>query len=174
MDKHLCLLLATDFSSLRERFNRLRSKYDHLILSPHVLNTEYAQHTLRLKFQRPPSRHRIWWAPVYRGLVVDSRAQHYRALHTAVWLFLYLIIHANRSTGKSFRAVSTIAEDMGVSKATIKRWLRSLTRNGYVNYLRKGNVLQFEILKWKPLRQSTNRRILTQSYDTPGSPLEPK
>ena len=38
-----------------------------------------------------------WWAPVWKGLVMDSEAKHYRAMKNAVWLYVYCLLGANRS-----------------------------------------------------------------------------
>ena len=46
-----------------------------------------------------------WWAPIYRGLVCDPGATHYRKMRSALWLYLFLVLHANRRTGLLMRKI---------------------------------------------------------------------
>ena len=92
-----------------------------------------------------------WWAPVWRGLVVGSDAKHYQKMRSAVWLFLYLLIHADRRSGRLYRKQETIAKDMGISPRTIRNWLSILRRQGYVAIQNSGRSLSIDIHKWKPI-----------------------
>ena len=65
---------------------------------------------------------KTWWGPVWRGLVVDPQARHRQKMRGALWLYLYLLIHADRTTGKLTRRYYTIAEDMGVPPRTVRQW----------------------------------------------------
>jgi DNA-binding MarR family transcriptional regulator len=94
-----------------------------------------------------------WWTPLWRGLVVDPTAKHYKIMRSAVWLYLYLLVFANRTTGGLFRRVSTIAKDMGLSCRTISRWLEFLKDGGYIEIRRTGRSLQISITKWKPIKK---------------------
>jgi DNA-binding PadR family transcriptional regulator len=84
--------------------------------------------------------------------VVEPSGKHYHAMRTAVWLYLYLLIHADRRTGKLYRLIDTIAHDMGVKPTTIRRWLMTLARNGYVTRTRTGRALNITIERWKALQ----------------------
>jgi hypothetical protein len=106
---------------------------------------------LPIQFSKRLSRNQSWWAPVWRGLVVEPSGKHYRAMHSAVWLFLYLIIHADRRTGTLFRRINTIAQEMGVKPTTIRRWLTLLDRKGYIARSRTGRSVQIAIERWKRL-----------------------
>lgn len=53
-----------------------------------------------------------WWAPLWKGLIMDPTATHYRHMKNALWLFLYLVLNAGRTTGTVSRKVQTIC--MGV------------------------------------------------------------
>ena len=90
-----------------------------------------------------------WWAPVWRGLVVDQDAKHYRRMKSAVWLFLHFILHAERRTGKLSRKTETIAREMGVSPKTIQRWLKTLKDQGYIQTKSNGRCLEIGIKLWK-------------------------
>jgi hypothetical protein len=97
-----------------------------------------------------------WWAPVWRGLFVDSEGKHYHRMRQALWLYSYLIIHANRRTGTLYRTIPTIANDMYVSKRTIQAWLSVLRRHGYIKTKTTGRSLLIKIAKWRPI---INKRI---------------
>ncbi|MDQ3802267.1 MAG: helix-turn-helix domain-containing protein [Acidobacteriota bacterium] len=92
-----------------------------------------------------------WWGPVWRGLVADREARHYRRMRCAFWLFAYLIIHADRQTGSLTRRYRTIAADMGIPERTVRRWLFVLRRHGYVIARQTGRSLVIHISKWRAL-----------------------
>lgn len=101
-----------------------------------------------------PSGLRRWWGPVWRGLTVEPTAKHYRAMGKAVWLYLYLIVHANRKTGVLFRLMPAVALDMGLPVRTIRDWLTRLRKTGYVHTKSNGRGLTIAVLKWKPVGKS--------------------
>lgn len=92
-----------------------------------------------------------WWGPVWRGLTVEPTAKHYRSMGKAVWLYLYLIVHANRKTGILFRLVSVIAADMGLPVRTVGHWLAKLRKGEYIQTVSNGRGLIIAVLKWKPI-----------------------
>lgn len=94
-----------------------------------------------------------WWTPLWRGLVVEPTGKHYKTMRVALWLYLYLLVFANRLTGNLFRRIPTIAADMGVSYRTVNRWLNLLKANGYIEIRRTGRSLQISITKWKPIKK---------------------
>lgn len=96
----------------------------------------------------PPEQKR-WWRAVWRGLVVDTEAKHYRAIGSALWLFIYLVIHANPKSGDISRKYHTIAGEMGISPRTIRSWLTKLMQYGYVTVTRTGRSQVIHISKWK-------------------------
>ena len=99
-----------------------------------------------------------WWGPVWRGLVVDAGARHYRQMRSALWLFLYLILHADRKTGRLLRRYETISRDLGVPKRTVRRWLTVLNKAGYVEVERppRSTVFSMRIRRWKALKSPPN------------------
>jgi hypothetical protein len=105
--------------------------------------------------------HNTWWAPFWRGLFVDPEGKHYRVMGRALWLYGYLIVHADRRTGILYRAVGTIAHDMQVSERTIQAWLALLRRHSYIKTKTTGRALAISIEKWRPIikaaRQTHNR-----------------
>ena len=94
-----------------------------------------------------------WWAPLWSGLLVEPTAKHYKAMGSAVWLFLYFLTYANRSTGKLFRRRSTIAADLGLSLRTVNRWLNVLKQKGYVETRQSERSIVISITKWKPIKK---------------------
>lgn len=93
-----------------------------------------------------------WWAPVWRGLVVDPEGKHVRRLSKGGFaLLIYMILHARRQTGFVARKQATIAKDMGLSERTIRASLRSLIRHGYIAVRRTGRAMQIYVLRWRPV-----------------------
>ena len=92
-----------------------------------------------------------WWAPVWKGLVMDSEAKHYRTMKNALWLYLYLLLTANRKTGILMRKIETASNDMGVSRDTVLRWLKVLRKGGYVETVNTGRSLTIQLTRWKAL-----------------------
>jgi DNA-binding transcriptional ArsR family regulator len=93
-----------------------------------------------------------WWAALWRGLIVDKTAKHYKAMGSAIWLYIYLVLHANRTTGILARKIATIAGDMHMSERTVQSWLARLRKAGYVIVRNSGRSLEIHIQKWKPLK----------------------
>lgn len=102
-----------------------------------------------------------WWTRLYRGLVIDSSARHYRQMGMAVWLFLYFLLNANWKTGRLYRRLSTITEDTGISIYAVRRWLRVLVHNGYINAYYNGRFWIISVNKWRPLAALFSRRRKT-------------
>lgn len=100
---------------------------------------------------------RSWWGSVWRGLVVDSRARHYRAMRGAVWLFLYFVIHADRRTGTLIRRCRTVAAETGIPLPTVRKWLARLRRQGYITTQRTGRSVVIHLRKWKPIVTDSGR-----------------
>ena len=93
-----------------------------------------------------------WWAALWRGLIVDKSAKHYKAMGSAIWLYMYLLLHADRRTGILARKIATIAKDMHMSERTVQYWLARLRKAVYVIVRNSGRSLEIHIQKWKPLR----------------------
>lgn len=96
-----------------------------------------------------PPRQKRWWRAVWRGLVVDAEAKHYRAMGSALWLFIYLVIHANPKSGTVNRKYQTIAGEMGISPRTIRSWLTRLMQQSYVSVTQTGRSQVIHISRWK-------------------------
>ena len=101
-------------------------------------------------FQKLQSRSR-WWGYVWQGLVVSKDARHYQAMGKAIWLYLYLIIHADRKTGTLYRLTKTISENTGIPVRTIQSWLHILRKYGYITTERTGRSIVITITKWRPI-----------------------
>jgi DNA-binding transcriptional ArsR family regulator len=107
--------------------------------------------------QNQENIHKNWWAAVWRGLVADPEAKHYRSIRSALWLYIYLIVHANRKTGELNRRYETIARETGISKRTVRHWLSMLRREGYVEVDRSATVIKIRIQRWKPITKSARK-----------------
>jgi len=82
---------------------------------------------------------------------MDRQAKHYRWMKNAIWLFLYLVLNANRKSGFLVRKIKTISSDMGVNRDTVLRWLNVLRKKGYIATQNTGRSLHIQIKKWKAL-----------------------
>jgi DNA-binding transcriptional ArsR family regulator len=94
-----------------------------------------------------------WWGYVWQGLVVSKNAQHYKAMGKAIWLYLYLVIHADRKTGTLYRLTKTISENTGIPVRTIQQWLHILRKHGYIITRRTGRSIVISITKWRPINK---------------------
>lgn len=103
------------------------------------------------------TRSRTWWGPIWRGLFVDPTGKHYRAMGRALWLYGYLIVHADRKTGTLYRTVATIARDMQVSGRTVQAWLALLRRQSYIGTKTTGRALSIKIEKWRPIAREARK-----------------
>ena len=101
----------------------------------------------------------VWWGKIWNDFILDN---HNRAkVGQAVWLYLYLTLHANRQSGRIRRKYITIATDMFVSPKTVQRWMGMLKKSGHVKTTRLVTALDIEILGYH--RESENER--TGGYD---------
>lgn len=103
------------------------------------------------------TRPSAWWGPVWRGLFVDPAGKHYHAMGRALWLYGYLIVHADRRTGTLYRTVATVARDMQVSRRTIQAWLALLRQHGYIRTKTTGRALAIGIEKWRPIIKAARK-----------------
>ncbi len=97
-----------------------------------------------------------WWAPVWTGLVMDAQGAHHKKIKSAVWLYLYLLLNADRKSGFLKRKIKTVCLDTGINSRTIKRWLRLLKRNGYIEMRSTGRCVHVQITKWKNTEEVQN------------------
>jgi DNA-binding IclR family transcriptional regulator len=79
-------------------------------------------------------------------------------MRSALWLYIYLIVHANRKTGSLSRRYETIARETGINKRTIRHWLSVLRRESYVEVDRSGHTtaIDIHIQRWKPITKSSH------------------
>ena len=68
---------------------------------------------------------------------------------SALWLFIYLVIHADPKSGVLSRKYQTIAEEMGIAPRTIRSWLAKLMQYGYVTVKQTGRSQVIHISRWK-------------------------
>lgn len=94
-----------------------------------------------------------WWVPVWTGLVMDEKGTHYNRIKSAIWLYLYFLLSADRKTGLLKRKIKTISQDMGIRSSVIRVWLRILKREGYIGSQSTGRCLIIRIKKWKLLER---------------------
>ena len=100
-----------------------------------------------------------WWTPVWRGLVVDPEGKHLRRMKSALGLYLYLLEHADRRSGRLVRKYGTIARDMGFPARTVRNWMGGLDFYDYIRITKTGRAMIIDVLKWRPIGQ--DRATLT-------------
>lgn len=115
-----------------------------------------------------------WWAPIWRGLVSDRNATHYQKMRSALWLYVFLLLHADRQTGLLVRKIRTICSETGIKRRTVLRWLRRLRAGGYITTRVTGRCLEIQVTKWKRLAGVTQvahqrRREWHRRGDTNGT-----
>ena len=99
-----------------------------------------------------------WWIHLWSGLVLDKQSTHKRAIKQAIWLYLYLLLVANRESGRLYRRLSTIALETGFNPRSIQRWLRALREKGYIETFSNGRSLNISITKWKPISRRSKTK----------------
>lgn len=92
-----------------------------------------------------------WWEPFWKSLIMNGTGDHVKKMGNAIWLFLYLLLHADQASGSLMRKVKTISSDMGVPIRTITRWLAHLRNQGYIETSNTGRDLAIVISLWKTL-----------------------
>ena len=86
----------------------------------------------------------VWWGKVWNDFILDN--QNREVVGQAVWLYLYLTLHANRQSGRLRRKYITIATDMFVSPKTVQRWMSMLRKSGHIKTTRLVTALDIEIV----------------------------
>lgn len=117
-----------------------------------VANADTDGHQPRNSPAVPPVAFQSWWIHLWSGLVRDPTAKHYKAMGSAVWLYLYLLISANRSNGIVWRRQETIVQQTGFNERTVARWLQDLRDRGYIMSISNGRSLRILITKWRPIK----------------------
>jgi DNA-binding transcriptional ArsR family regulator len=98
-------------------------------------------------------KNKTWWRPLWAGLVRDFTGKHSKKLKVSVWLLLYLLLSADYGTGVFSGSYSEISRSMGRSKSTVRKWLKTLERYGYVTAVRQSKKLLIRIQKWKVIHK---------------------
>lgn len=112
------------------------------------------------------SNQKQWWAPVWTGLVMDPEGIHCRRMKNAVWLWLYCVLNANRSTGVLFKKIDTIVADMGVPQRTVTRWITVLRNQCYIDTRTTGRYLVIHIQKWRSRDESDQALLVRHKWPT--------
>ncbi|MCA9730926.1 MAG: hypothetical protein H6696_14265 [Deferribacteres bacterium] len=84
---------------------------------------------------------------------------HFQQMRMALWLYLYLNVHANKNTGKLVVAADVIAEKFNVAEQVIRNWIAVLKRHQYISVKKQGKELILKISGWMKERESTESNI---------------
>jgi len=96
---------------------------------------------------------------ILTGLVLDRRAKHYKKMKNSIWLFLYLLLQADRTSRTVSKKVGSICSDMGQQKGTVIRWLNVLRMQGYVATRNTGRDLLIRIRGYKQLTSDMSNNV---------------
>lgn len=80
---------------------------------------------------------------------MDQKGTHCKKMKNAIWLYLYLLLNADRKTGFLKRKTRTMSLDTGIKERTIRRWLGILRNQGYIEIKNNSHSLSIQIKKWK-------------------------
>ena len=97
---------------------------------------------------------RDWWRPIWRSQLFDSGADHREKLGSAIWLYLFLLIHVDYRTGIITRSLGQLATELCAPKKTTRDWLTRLRKMSYVSAKREGTlfhirVIHFRMVSWQ-------------------------
>lgn len=94
-------------------------------------------------------KNKSWWRPLWSGLIIHPTAKHLDRMGNSVWLYLYFLLKATQPTGTLATSYKTISKEMGVSRETIRKWLRVLKKNNYVEVINMSKGLSVQIRSYK-------------------------
>ena len=90
-----------------------------------------------------------WWFHMPSSFPRDSLL--WKQMGKAVRLYLYFRSFANRESGILLRKYETIAEHLGISPKTAKRWMDTLRKHGYIKTTRLSHGFKIEITDYKSI-----------------------
>ena len=93
---------------------------------------------------------------LFRRLVKNPQARHYRRLKNGVWLYLYLVSYSHPGSGKCVTTNESIAKDMGLSPETIASWLGELRKWHYISIDKQGQKHLIKINHWNTVSGDVN------------------
>jgi len=88
-----------------------------------------------------------WYARIKKGLTSDPEATHYKAMGSALWLYVHLHAIKDWETEELKRKVETLSKEMGRPKRTIEHWLKRLKDEGYIEIRRGRASLNIKIVR---------------------------
>lgn len=91
------------------------------------------------------------WYPQFTGLVKDPEGKHHRKMGMAKWLFDFFCADADREKGEWMGTLGRIAEQTGIPIWTVKRYMRSLKKEGYIDTRRHARGIVVKIKKYKTI-----------------------
>lgn len=85
-----------------------------------------------------------WRIALLRRLIIHPKGAHRRRIRMAIWLYLYLLVHADDNRYLR-RQISTICSDMKAPQSTVIRWFTILRNGGYITTRNDGRGLTIKI-----------------------------
>jgi DNA-binding transcriptional ArsR family regulator len=106
-------------------------------------------------------RHRLsWWIPIWKGLVTDD-GKHRKTIGSSIWVYLYLLLYMNHSSGLVFRTQKEISLETGLGLRSVQKHFARLKKHGYVRAEKQGKTLKIFITNWKTFwdkKRNTNSK----------------
>ena len=83
---------------------------------------------------------------IKRGIISPK---HYESIGPAIWLFMYIIDHADFDTGVMYGYNDAdAAEEIGAKKRTVRSWRDKLSEGGYITWKKKPYSLNVTVSNW--------------------------
>lgn len=91
------------------------------------------------------------WYPQFAGLIKDPEGKHYKKMGMSKWLFDFFCADADRKSGEWIGKIGSIAEQTGMPLWTVKRYMSTLKKEGYIDARRSRNGMVIKIKKFKTI-----------------------
>ncbi|PIR01369.1 MAG: hypothetical protein COV66_01795 [Nitrospinae bacterium CG11_big_fil_rev_8_21_14_0_20_45_15] len=103
-----------------------------------------------------------WWTKIRKGLFFDQSGKHHKRMGSAVWLYGYLHVCADKN-GVVTHKHKTISRNMGIPLRSIREMMKTLRLEGYVEVKRRPHHSEISILKWGDSTKKSNKKELQDS-----------
>lgn len=104
-----------------------------------------------------------WWRPLWRGLVFNAGGKHRKQMGSAIWLYLYLLLHVDGRNGRLSRSLVSISKDMGVPEKTVRKWLKRLQTRDYVTRGRNNGRFCLQVVHYRAFRRKEHPHPVSDS-----------
>lgn len=100
-----------------------------------------------------------YFVAVWRGLMRDATAKHYKQMGQAIWLFLNLLMAADKQGYIKAISYKRLNINSGIPVVNLKRYMATLRRHKYVSTRSTGRYLTIQISNWKTIREKKEEML---------------